>query len=133
MAGVKKGLDILVSIGKQSIGGQRNASVEMTSETIDVSCKTTGEWTAKIAGAKSWTAECDGMYFDGDAGYTAALTAFTAGNEVDVKIADSESTVGFGGKAIITSMNIDAPYEDAMTYSISLEGTGELKKASEIE
>lgn len=122
----KRGLDILISVGGTSIGGQRNASIEMSSETIDISCKTTGDWTAKMSGAKSWTSDCDGIYMDGDEGYQAALDAFMNGTEVNVKIADATSTVGFSGKAIITSFSFEAPYEDAMTYEMSFEGVGEL-------
>ena len=32
----------------------------------------------------------------------------------------------FGGLAIVTSYPIEAPYDDAVTYSVSLQGTGEL-------
>lgn len=126
MAQTKRGLDILLSVGQTAIGGQRNASIEMSAETIDVSTKTTGDWTAKMAGAKSWTSDCDGIYLAGDAGYKAALDSFINGTEVDVKIADAGSTVGFSGKAIITSFSFEAPYEDAMTYELSFEGVGAL-------
>lgn len=126
----KRGLDILLSVGETSIGGQRNASIEMSAEVIDISTKTTGGWTAKMSGAKSWTADCDGIFITSDAGYDAALAAFMAGTEVDVKIADADSTVGFTGKAIITSFSFEAPYEDAMTYEMSFEGIGELKKVA---
>ena len=121
----KRGLDILLSVGETSIGGQRNASIEMSTEVIDISTKTTGDWTAKMSGAKSWTSDCDGIYMDGDEGYQAALDAFINGTEVDVKIADATSTVGFSGKAI-TSFSFEAPYEDTVTYEMSFEGVGEL-------
>lgn len=122
----KRGLDILLSVGETSIGGQRNASIEMSTEVIDISTKTTGDWAAKMSGAKSWTSDCDGIYMDGDEGYQAALDAFINGTEVDVKIADATSTVGFSGKAIITSFSFEAPYEDTVTYEMSFEGVGEL-------
>lgn len=125
-----KGLDILVSVGATKIGGQRNASIEMSAEVIDISTKTTGDWTAKMSGAKSWTADCDGIYIADDEGYKAALDAFMSGTEVDVKIANDGSTVGFTGKAVITSFSFEAPYEDAMTYEMSFEGVGELKKVA---
>ena len=32
----------------------------------------------------------------------------------------------FGGLAVITDYPIEAPYDDAMTYSLSLEGMGAL-------
>lgn len=131
MSTTKRGMDILLSVGSQQIGGQRNASIEMSAESIDVSTKTTGAWTAKMSGAKSWTADCDGIFITSDAGYEAALDAFMNGTEVNVKIADSGSTVGFTGKAIITSFAFEAPYEDVMTYEMSFEGVGALEKVSE--
>lgn len=123
---VKRGLDILISVGQTAIGGQRDASIEMSAETIDVSTKTTGDWKAKMTGAKEWTSDCGGIYLAGDAGYQAALDAFINGTIVDVKIADANSTVGFSGKAVITSFSFEAGYEDALTYELSFEGVGAL-------
>ena len=123
---IKKGMDILIKLEDQALGGQRNASVEMSSETIDTTNKTSGAWTSKIAGLKSWTVDCDGVFFVDDAGYKAAIQAFNEGTEVTVLMADSTKSVGYTGKAIITSISIDAPYEDTMTYSVSFEGTGAL-------
>lgn len=126
----KRGLDLILKAGETAIGGQRGASIEMSSEVLDVSCKTSGDWTAKINGAKSWTCSCDGIYFTDDAGYKAAVTAFLAGTEVTLELADSGKKVGFTGKAIITSLNIEAPYDDALTYAIEFEGTGELSEVT---
>jgi TP901-1 family phage major tail protein len=127
MATHKRGLDILLSIGTTAIGGQRNASIEMSAESIDVSTKTTGDWKAKMTGAKEWSCECDGLYVDGDTGYQSALDAFMNGTTIDVKMADEKATVGFTGKAVITSFSFDAPYEDCMTYTMSFEGVGGLE------
>lgn len=122
----KRGLDLILKAGETAIGGQRGASIEMSSEVLDVSCKTTGDWTAKINGAKSWTCSCDGIFFTDDVGYKAAIAAFLAGEELTLELATADKTVGFTGKAIITSLNIDAPYDDALTYAIEFEGTGAL-------
>ena len=73
------GLDLLVYIGENAIGGQRGASYEMSAESIDISTKTTGAWKAKIGGAKEWTAECEGVFFFNETGFEAAKTAFRAG------------------------------------------------------
>ncbi|MGL4730523.1 MAG: phage major tail protein, TP901-1 family [Clostridium sp.] len=122
----KRGLDLMMYVGETPIGGQRGASIEMTSETLDVSTKTTGDWTAKINGAKSWTSSCEGIYFLGDTGYKAAVDAFIAGTSVTVKLSDNGKTIGYTGQAIITSLSIDAPYDDALTYSLEFEGVGAL-------
>ena len=97
----KRGLDLILKAGTTPIGGQRNASIEMSSEVLDVSCKTTGDWAAKINGAKSWTCSCDGIYFTDDTGYKAAVAAFMNGTEVDLELSDAAKKIGFKGKAII--------------------------------
>ena len=43
-----KGLDVLIKVGSTVVGGQRNASLEMSAETIDTTVKSTGGWAAKI-------------------------------------------------------------------------------------
>lgn len=122
------GLDLLIYIGSNPIGGQRGASYEMSAESIDISTKTTGAWKAKIGGAKEWTAECEGVFFFDEVGFEAAKTAFRAGTPVQLKFTKrNEPQKGEQGNAIITSIAIDAPYDDAMTYSISFEGAGALE------
>ena len=122
------GLDLLIYINEDPIGGQRGASYEMSAESIDISTKTTGAWKAKIGGAKEWTAECEGVFFFEEAGFEAAKAAFRAGTPVQLKFSKrGEPTKGEQGNAIITSIAIDAPYDDAMTYSISFEGAGALE------
>ena len=44
MATEVRGLDVLIKIGSQVVGGQRNASLELSAESIDATCKTTGGW-----------------------------------------------------------------------------------------
>ena len=126
----KRGLDLLIYIGEgpaaKLVGGQREASYEMTADVLDASTKNTGDWKVKVAGAKEWSAECGGVYFLNDEGYKAVKAAFIAGETVMLRFSDVEKTFGEEGKAIITSMAIDVPYDDLMTYSLSFEGAGAL-------
>ena len=55
--------------------------------------------------------------------------AFLSGELVDVKIGD-DAGWGFEGKAIITDFPVEAPYDDALSYSMTLQGTGALGKIS---
>ncbi len=120
-----KGLDVLIKVGSQVVGGQRNGSLEMSAETIDTTVKSTGGWAAKIPGIKSWTSSCDGVYFLDDAGLTAAQTAFMNGTEVKLEFSKGTELV-YSGQAIITSMSVEAGQEDVVSYTISFEGTGAL-------
>ena len=123
-----KGLDVLIKVGSQVVGGQRNASLEMSAETIDTTVKTTGGWAAKIPGIKSWTSSCDGVYFVDDAGLEAAQTAFMNGTAVSLEFSNSNG-LSYSGQAVITSMAVEAGQEDIVSYTISFEGTGALTAA----
>lgn len=120
-----KGLDVLIKVGSQVVGGQRNGSLEMSAETIDTTVKSTGGWAAKIPGIKSWTSSCDGVYFLDDAGLAAAQTAFMSGTEVKLEFSNSRG-LAYSGQAVITSMSVEAGQEDVVSYTISFEGTGAL-------
>ena len=120
-----KGLDVLIKVGSTVVGGQRNASLEMSAETIDTTVKSTGGWAAKIPGIKSWTSSCDGVYFLDDAGLQAAQAAFMNGTEVKLDFSNS-SGLAYSGQAVITSMAVEAGQEDIVSYTISFEGTGAL-------
>ena len=120
-----KGLDVLIKVGSTVVGGQRNASLEMSAETIDTTVKTTGGWASKITGIKSWTSSCDGVYFVDDAGLEAAQTAFMNGTPVSLEFSNSNG-LSYSGQAVITSMSVEAGQEDIVSYTISFEGTGAL-------
>jgi len=125
-----RGLDLIVKIGSTAIGGQKNAKISMKGNVIDTSTKTSGDWERKISGAKSWSGNCDGFVYLDDAGYDSAVDAFIESTEVDVVLSNASNTLGFKGKALITGLDLDAPYDDAMTYDIEITGTGKLSKVT---
>jgi TP901-1 family phage major tail protein len=122
----KRGLDIIISIGDNVLGGQRGATLNRSSETIDITNKVSGGWTEKIASVKDWSVDCDGIFVVDDEALDAIETAVLSSTVVNVKIADANW--GYKGKAIITDFPIEAAYDDAATYSLTLEGTGALEK-----
>lgn len=132
MAGAVRGLNIVVATQSgQVLGGQRGATLNRSSETLDVSNKATaGGWKEYINGAKEWSIECEGIFIDSDEALTALDKAFVAGTPVQVKIGKSGDSWGFKGDAIITEFPLEAPYDDALTYSITLQGTGALAELS---
>ena len=125
-----RGLDVLIKVGSQVVGGQRNASIEMSAESIDATTKTTGGWSKKLAGVKSWTSSCDGVYFIDDAGIKAVYDAFEGSNEVDLEFSNSAG-IYHKGKAIITSISEEAGQDDVVSYTMSFEGCGALVSTKE--
>ena len=123
---VTKGLDILVYVGSKAVGGQKGCTLTMEAETIDVSNKNDFGWASTIGGAKSWSVSCDGQFIANDEGQKALMSAFVAGTEVQVEMKNTAQSIYFAGKAAITSLEVDAQFDDVATMSMELQGVGAL-------
>lgn len=120
------GVDVLVKVGTPSVvvGGQSGAEISRSMNVIETTDKTSNGWVTKIGGTKEWSVELEAFMVVGDAGFTALNTAFKNRAEVDVEVAIGGIT--FEGKALISDFPLSAPQDDAVTFSVTLEGTGEL-------
>ena len=123
-----KGLEVLLHVGGKVVAGQRGASLSMSADDIDITDKTTEGYKAFLAGLKEWSISCDGLVCVGDQGYDALVEAFLAADEVQVQLKNEAGTFGYEGTVSIASMDFDAQYDDALTYSCELKGASALKK-----
>ena len=127
---VTRGLDVLVYVGeneqKKAIGGQKGCTLSLEADTIDVSNKNDFGWASTISGAKSWTVSCEGQFIADDQGQQALFDAFVAGTEVQIELKNPSETVYFSGKAAITSLEVDAQFDDVCALSMELQGIGAL-------
>ena len=129
---VTRGLDILIYAGtsggsKQAIGGQKGCTLTMEADTIDVSNKNDFGWASTIGGAKSWSVACDGQFIADDEGQQALFDALVAGTHVQVEMKNAAEGIYFAGKAAITSLEVDAQFDDVCTLSMELQGIGALQ------
>lgn len=133
------GKDIILAIFDSTgadllaVAGQQGLTINRSADSIEVTSKDTkGGWKAKIAGMKEWSIDNDGLYVANHASHKSLNKAFNAGELVCLKVINQKANEGmFGGLAILTDYSLEAPYDDAMTYSISLEGNGELVDLSD--
>ena len=127
---VTRGLDVLVYVGESSnkkvIGGQKGCTLSLEADTIDISNKNDFGWASTISGAKSWTVSCEGQFIADDQGQQALFDAFVAGTEVQIELKNPSETVYFAGKATITSLEVDAQFDDVCALSMELQGVGGL-------
>lgn len=135
------GKDILLAIFDSTgtdllaIAGQQGLTINRTADSIEVTSKdTVGGWKSKIAGMKEWSIDNDGLYVADHASHRALSNSFDKGELVCLKVLNQkEQKSMFGGLAILTDYSLEAPFDDAMTYSISLEGNGGLVDLSDQE
>lgn len=111
-----------------AVSGQKGLTINRSADSIEVTSKdTTGGWKSKIAGMKEWSIDNDGLYIPSHSSHKALGTAFQNSDPVCVKIVNGKTqTSMFGGLAYVTDYSLEAPYDDGMTYSLSLDGNGAL-------
>lgn len=128
------GKDILVMIYNSdgsdllAIAGQKGLTINRSADTIEVSSKDTeGGWKSNIAGMKEWSIDLDGVYVASDESHRVLSAAFENSDPVCLKVINNKLDADlFGGLAYITDYPLEAPYDDAMTYSLTLSGNGAL-------
>lgn len=111
-----------------AIAGQRSLTLNRSADTVEVSSKDTeGGWKSSIAGMKEWSIETDGLYVASDTSMKKLSKAFRDSDPVCLVIKNIKTgSYMFGGQAAITDFPLEAPYDDALTYSITLSGNGPL-------
>ena len=134
MARKVAGVDVLLKIKKDEgfipIGGQKGASLSRSAETIDVTDKNSEGWAESIVGVKSWSIDCDGFVCLDDVAYEELEKAFEGRQPIDIEIKVGDDTIGYTrtGKAVITDFPEEYPSDDAVTFSLSLQGASPLAR-----
>ena len=130
-----KGLDVLIKVNVGTaetpeyvaVGAQRGASLSRSAETLDKTSKDSDGWQESLSGLKSWSISTDGLLILDDAGYEALENAYMMSENVLVQFS-TKSGAMFEGDAIITSIDLDAPYDDLISYTAEFQGSGAIKK-----
>ena len=123
-----RGVDVLLSVGGQTVGSQRDASLKMDGKEIDVSDKTTGGWDTTIVGNRSWAISCKSILVDSDAGQDALEAAFMAGTQVSVAIAVGAHGT-YSGTASVVSLELTGEKDDVAMFNVELKGASALTAA----
>ena len=125
------GYDILVQTGGVTVVGQTGAGLYFLADMIDVTTKDSNKFKEYLAGEKGGTITVDGLY-DVTGGTNNTEDVFDdliAGTEVTWKWGQF-ATAGekyFTGSGFISSLNMSGPKNEASTYSITIQVTGEFE------
>lgn len=129
MAGKIAGVDVLLSVKSGTefvvVGGQSGATLNRETNVIEVTSKDANGWQENVSGVRNWSLECEGFVVESDASYTLLENAWLNGDKVDCKIA-LPSGKTYTGLGLIDSFSEEYPQDDAVSYSLSLTGTGAL-------
>lgn len=115
------------------IAGQQGLKFDMKAETSDAATKddSTGGWSVKFHGAKSWSASVDGLWSIDDNANKMVASALVNDEYLCLKICQRIKTSNATeykpirmGLGIVTSDNFEAPNDDNATYSMDFDGSG---------
>lgn len=129
-----KGVDILLyaNTGTDAApvwtvaGGQRGAKLSEKVDTIEVTSKASAGHKEYEYGLGDWTISCDGVYVENDAGYQALVNALRNRTKLKVRWREggTAGTDTYEGLVLVTSRDLEGPYDAEATYSMELQGTG---------
>ena len=127
------GSDLYFSIGTGStavpIAMSKSCSITMTSTMLDTTTKdSVGGWAESIPVGRSWNGETSGLVVWGT-NLTQLTNAINNRTLLDLKLERRDAIAGdivFTGAAWISDFNLDAAQDEAVSYTVSFTGCGEL-------
>ena len=106
--------------------GQTGGSISREIETIEVYSK--DDTNKQIYGSfEAWSVSLEGLYVLSDTGMDLIEKHFTEKTNVELEIALEDAV--FTGQGLITSMELDLGMDDMVTYSMEIQGSGQLTRA----
>ncbi len=117
---------ICISTGKQ-IASAKSWSLELSLDTLETTALG-DEWKKYIAGLKEWSASCEGDYAisTDTEGQKALQDAYLNGTVVTVELY-VDATNYYTGSAYISSLSIEDPVDDVVSFSCEFTGTDALE------
>tara|TARA_S200002703_G_scaffold150678_1_gene149294 strand:+ start:1450 stop:1881 length:432 start_codon:yes stop_codon:yes gene_type:complete len=139
-AGILNGTSLLlyvdVSGTKTPIAYATSGSLSINMDTRETTNKESSGWRQLLESTKSWTMEAEGFHaldatnFD----FKDLFAKVSARTAVDLQFSVGASPATgdyyYAGSAYITSISLDSPLEDSVTFSCSFEGTGALTETT---
>ncbi|MEJ5962819.1 phage tail tube protein [Pedobacter immunditicola] len=122
------GSDLVLFIGAEPIASSRSCSISMSVNMADATTKDNEGYSESIPTTRSWELSADGLAAWGG-NIKELMTAFQNKTALQIKFSPRELATGdmvYSGTAYLESLEIDAPMEDGVSFSVSLKGSGKL-------
>lgn len=127
MPDYKSGTDLILSVDGVALGYSSGCKVSTSAETNSRSTKEQGDgkWVDKTVKSLSENITTDGYEVEGTrAGYDTLRSKMMASEPIDASYGFAGSSKAYGGKYIITSLELDGQAGDDCKFSCTLESTG---------
>ena len=127
-------LFIYIGTSTKPIAYSTSCSLEMSFETIDTANKMSGNWVSSLLGQGSWSISTDALIAKTqDQSIDAVFDAMVGREAIKITMAEAgadyvKGTSWFEGEGFISSCNVNANNGEVASMSITITGSGELKR-----
>lgn len=144
------GDDLLLYLtsGQTVLAYATSCSLQADSESIDTSSKFSCKWASAMGGKASYTISADALYCSNADGisFDGLLEYMVTGEQIEWYMGQEEEHTGscetnphtldtaktyYNGKAVVTSISLEAGNNEIATCSITLTGAGEIMKSGQ--
>jgi predicted secreted protein len=117
------GTNVILAKSGTVFAASTSCSLEVSSDQIDITNKSSGFRKQYAYGFKSFSISCEGLITLENYDYFDMLTDQENNTQISVTLT-LDSRV-FSGTCNIESVSVDGPVEGVATYSVTLQGTGD--------
>jgi TP901-1 family phage major tail protein len=130
--GILNGTLAKIEVGGTVIAHLTSNGISVSHSTRDASSKGSGGAKESLEGQTSWSISGEGLFAeDASYGYEDLWDAWLARTKLTITYSDAVADdIEYSGDAYITSLDRTDGMEESVTFSVSLEGTGVLAKAT---
>lgn len=136
---------LYLTSGKTVVAYATSCSLQVDSETIDTSSKFSCKWQSNMGGKASYSISADALYCSNTDGisFDKLLEYMVQGEQIEWYMGEEADHDGscetnphtldttktyYNGKAVVTSVSLEAGNNEIATCSITLTGAGEIQK-----
>lgn len=137
---------LYLTSGKTVVAYATSCSLQVDSETIDTSSKFSCKWQSNMGGKASYSISADALYCSNTDGisFDKLLEFMVSGEQIEWYMGEEAAHEGscetnphtldttktyYNGKAVVTSVSLEAGNNEIATCSITLTGAGEIQKS----
>ena len=136
---------LYLTSGKTVVAYATSCSLQVDSETIDTSSKFSCKWASNMGGKASYTISADALYCqnaEGGISFDTLLEYMVKGEQIEWYMGEETAHEGtcetnphtldtsktyYNGKAVVTSVSLEAGANEIASCSITLTGAGEIQ------
>jgi predicted secreted protein len=109
-----------------ALAESRDFSLQMDQADYDKTSRDSARVGEYGVARRDWSVSGGGLYIASDVAKKCLINHWSAGSPAAITVLITIGTQTFTGEALVTSLSVDLPYEDAVGWSFSLKGTGAL-------